>query len=207
MSYVASHSYGRMASLKRADDFAAYIERLGLALDFDRELLAGERAPLGQPYSLGEQRILHLPPVLDPKFGIEPGYPCLTDGEIDKIIEDFVRAAVRAQAAGFAFVDIKHCHGYLGHEFLSARRRPGRYGGTLENRTRFLTEIVRGVRRDAPGLLIGVRLSAFDLIPFRMGSDRRGEPEEFTEPYHWCFGGAAANPPRGGPTQTILILD
>ena len=40
--------------------------------------------------------------------------------------------------AGFAFVDVKHCHGYLGHELLGARTRPGRYGGSFENRTRFL---------------------------------------------------------------------
>ena len=53
----ASHPYGRIASLKRADEFAAYIARLGLALGFDRELTAGERAPLGQPYLLGKERI------------------------------------------------------------------------------------------------------------------------------------------------------
>ena len=49
--------YGRIASLKRADEFAAYIARLGLALGFDRELMAGERSPLGQSYLLGKSRI------------------------------------------------------------------------------------------------------------------------------------------------------
>src|SRR5437763_845484 len=126
-----------------------------------------------------EPRILYRHPVLDRKFQIDPGHPCLTDSEIEEIIADFVRAAVRAQRAGYDFIDIKHCHGYLGHEFLSAKARPGRYGGDFRNRTRFLREIVAGIRGEAPGLLIGVRLSAFDFIPFRMGAARRGEPESF----------------------------
>ena len=63
-------------------------------------------------------------------------------------------------------MDIKHCHGYLGHEFLSAVDRPGRYGGSLENRTRFLRDIVAGIRAEAPRLDIGVRVSVFDFLPF-----------------------------------------
>ena len=59
------------------------------------------------------------------------------DGDqIRRLIEDYVLAARRARQCGFDFVDIKHCHGYLGHEFLSAHTRPGPYGGSLENRTR-----------------------------------------------------------------------
>src|SRR5579863_4557876 len=57
MPDIPSHPYGRMASLKRADEFAAYIERLGLTLGFDREVTSGKKAPLGQPYSLGGQSI------------------------------------------------------------------------------------------------------------------------------------------------------
>ena len=71
-----------------------------------------------------------------------------------------------AQEAGFDFIDIKHCHGYLGHEFLSAHTREGDFGGSFENRTRFLREVVQGVRAVAPRLLIGVRVSAFDVFLF-----------------------------------------
>ncbi len=74
-------------------------------------------------------------------------------------------------------MDLKHCHGYLGHEFLSAVDRPGRYGGSFENRTRFLR---RGSRRStcesAPGLDIAVRVSAFDLIPSSRDADGAGVP-------------------------------
>jgi 2,4-dienoyl-CoA reductase-like NADH-dependent reductase (Old Yellow Enzyme family) len=112
----------------------------------------------------------------------------MTDAQIDDVIGEFVRAAVQVQQIGFHFVDIKHCHGYLGHEFLSAFTRPGRYGGSFENRTRFLREVVAGVRRDAPGLGLGVRLSTFDLRPFRKGYANVGEVEPFEGPYPYAFG-------------------
>ena len=69
-------------------------------------------------------------------------------------------------------MDVKHCHGYLGHEFLSAHTREGRYGGSFENRTRFLRDVTTGIRSAAPGLQIGVRLSAFDVVPFHPDPDR-----------------------------------
>jgi 2,4-dienoyl-CoA reductase-like NADH-dependent reductase (Old Yellow Enzyme family) len=149
-----------------------------------------------------ESRILYRHPLLDKKFGITSDDAIFTDAEIDDLIGDFVRAAVRAEAAGFAFVDLKHCHGYLGHEFLSATTRNGRYGGSLENRTRFLRELVVGVRRDAPSLKIGVRLSAFDFLPFKMpegppgdlNADKRGVPELHEGRYEHAFGGDADNP-------------
>jgi 2,4-dienoyl-CoA reductase-like NADH-dependent reductase (Old Yellow Enzyme family) len=154
-----------------------------------------------------EPRILYHHPILDPKFGIEPNTECLSDTEIDDLIGDFVRASVRAREAGYAFVDIKHCHGYLGHEFLSAFSRNGRYGGSLENRTRFLREIVAGVRRDAPGLAIGVRVSAFDLLPFKMGKDRTGEPESYAGSYPFAFGCNPASPLEIDLTETFRFLD
>lgn len=135
-----------------------------------------------------ESKILYSHPYLNVKFGMEPDYPTLTDEEIDQIIEQYVDAAVLAQRAGFDFVDIKHCHGYLGHEFLSAVDRPGKYGGSFENRTRYLRTIVAGIRRAAPGLELGVRLSAFDLLPFKKGPDEVGMPES-TDQYPFAFGG------------------
>ena len=98
-------------------------------------------------------------------------------------------AAKLAQQAGFAFVDVKHCHGYLGHEFLTAYDRPGRFGGSFENRTRFLREVVAGIRAEVPGLDIGVRLSAMDFVPFRPGADGTGEPMPFEGECRHAFGG------------------
>jgi 2,4-dienoyl-CoA reductase-like NADH-dependent reductase (Old Yellow Enzyme family) len=108
---------------------------------------------------------------------VPAGVPVLSDEALDALVEDFVRAARLARDAGFAFVDVKACHGYLGHELLGATARPGKYGGSLENRTRFMRNIIEAVRAAVPGLLIGVRVSAFDLVPFRKREDGVGEPD------------------------------
>lgn len=136
--------------------------------------------------------ILYRHPLLDPKAGVTSDEPLMSDGDIWRLIDDFVAAAQKVQRAGFDFVDIKHCHGYLGHEFLTAMDRPGDFGGSFENRTRFLREIVAGVRSEAPGLDIGVRLSMFDFMPFQPGEGHRGEPAwTHGERYELAFGADA----------------
>ena len=136
-----------------------------------------------------EPRVAYRHPLLDKKFEVDSDDQVLTDDEIDELIEDFAKAAVLAQQAGYDFVDIKHCHGYLGHEFLSAVDREGKYGGSFENRTRFLRNIVSAVREAAPGLDMGVRLSAIDTLPYRPDKDNVGEPEDYDGDYPYAFGG------------------
>jgi len=136
-----------------------------------------------------EPMIAYHHPILDRKFGVSPDFPVLSDDDISRLIDDFIAAAVFAQRAGFRFVDVKHCHGYLGHELLSAYDRPGKYGGSFENRTRYAREIIAGIRANAPGLEMGVRLSAWDFVPFRPGKDGIGEPEPCEKPYRYAFGG------------------
>ncbi len=136
-----------------------------------------------------EPMIAYHHPILDRKFGLPADYPVLSDDDIARLIDDFIAAAVFAQRAGFRFVDVKHCHGYLGHELLSAYDRPGKYGGSFENRTRYAREIIAGIRANAPGLEMGVRLSAWDFVPFRPGKDGIGEPEPCEKPYRYAFGG------------------
>jgi 2,4-dienoyl-CoA reductase-like NADH-dependent reductase (Old Yellow Enzyme family) len=162
-----------------------------------------------------EPRILFHHPILDRRLGLPDDYPLLTDSEIEEIIASFLRAARMAQHLGFDFVDIKHCHGYLGHEFLAAHTREGRYGGCFENRTRFLREVVQGIRSLAPGLHIGVRLSAFDTIPFlsdpqrsSIGKPGAGIPEkaESLIPYCWGFGVNSLVPTEQDLTETIRFL-
>lgn len=123
-----------------------------------------------------EPRIAYHHPVLDAKFGIDPADDSvlLADDAIRRLVDDYVAAARMAEAAGFRFVDLKHCHGYLGHEFLSAYDRPGPYGGDFEGRTRFLRELIEAVRAACPGLMIGVRLSVFDFPPFQPDPARTG---------------------------------
>ena len=80
-----------------------------------------------------ESIIAYRHPLLDRKFGYPADRPVISDDEVKRLVADFVIAAKRAQQCGFDFVDIKHCHGYLAHEFLTAVDRPGAYGGSLEN--------------------------------------------------------------------------
>jgi NADPH2 dehydrogenase len=162
-----------------------------------------------------EPRILYRHPILDRRLGLSRDYPILTDGEIGSIIEDFHRAGKMARELGFDFVDIKHCHGYLGHEFLSAHTRGGKYGGSFENRTRFLREVVWGIRVMAPGIHIGVRLSAFDTVPFRPdpglslnGKLGPGIPETQAnlKPYRWGFGVNGDDPTKMDLSEAIQFL-
>lgn len=115
-----------------------------------------------------------------------------SDDELDELAEQYIDGAVLAQQAGFDFVDVKHCHGYFLHELLSARTRPGRYGGDLAGRTQFLRTVVAGIRDRAPGLAVAVRLSMFDLMPFRAGPGGVGEPDRDADDprgYPFAFGG------------------
>jgi len=128
-----------------------------------------------------EPQILYHHPVLDRRLRLDASHLVMSDDAIARLVDDFVAAAKLAQAAGFAFVDLKHCHGYLGHEFLSAVNRPGRYGGSFENRTRFLRELVAGIRANVPGMEIGVRVSIFDFVPYRAGAEGVGEPDQPAE--------------------------
>jgi 2,4-dienoyl-CoA reductase-like NADH-dependent reductase (Old Yellow Enzyme family) len=167
-------------------------------------------------HSRNEPRIVYHHPHLDPRLRLSQSYPLLTDGEIRAIIESFHRAAVMAQDLGFDFVDIKHCHGYLAHELLSAHTREGDYGGSLENRTRFLREVVLGIRSAAPRLDIGVRLSAFDMVPFRPDPEQSsgtklgpGIPETNDQwiPYRWGFGVDREHPTEMDLSEPARFLE
>ncbi len=92
----------------------------------------------------------------------ETGARALSTGEVEQLIEDFILAALRAERAGFNGVELHGAHGYLIAQFLDAEHnhRDDRYGGSFENRTRVLFDIIDGIRqRTGPGFQLGVRLS------------------------------------------------
>jgi 2,4-dienoyl-CoA reductase-like NADH-dependent reductase (Old Yellow Enzyme family) len=126
-------------------------------------------------------------PVLDRMVAGAADAHVLSDDELDELAGVFVDAARLARDAGFDFVDVKHCHGYLLHELLSAVERPGRHGGDLDGRTTFVRTVLEGIRTSVPDLLLGVRLSVFDLTPFA-AADGPGRPTT-DGPYPYAFGG------------------
>ena len=122
-------------------------------------------------------------PLLDPITKIKStgkpigaDYPVLSDDELRRIEDQYVVAAKFARAAGFDFVDLKQCHRYLLNELLAATQRPGPYGGSLENRTRLVRNVIGRIRDEVPELMLASRMNAYDGVPFRKGSDGRGEP-------------------------------
>ncbi|MEO7779885.1 MAG: NADH:flavin oxidoreductase [Fibrobacteria bacterium] len=164
-----------------------------------------------------EPKLAYAHPLLNPKFGLPMDYPVLSDDDIKDLIEHYVQAARLADQAGVPFVDIKQCHGYLGHEFLSARTRKGKYGGeTLAERSTFAREIIAGIRQVAPRLILGVRLSAFDFVPFKPdpelasgGNLGPGTPEDYSAclPYKYGFGVDKENPVQYDLAETAQYLN
>lgn len=144
-----------------------------------------------------EPRIAYHHPLLDAKFGIDPQDDSVvwTDSDLERLIDNYVVAARLAADVGFAFVDVKACHGYLLHEFLSARTRPGPFGGDLEGRSRLLTTIIERIRQEVPSLRVVVRLSVFDTLPYRT-SREIGAPMPYEDllPYRFGFGVDEHNP-------------
>jgi NADPH2 dehydrogenase len=163
-----------------------------------------------------EPRVAYRHPILDRKFGVNDDTQVFTDGELDRLIEDYVAAARVAWDAGADFVDVKHCHGYLLHELLGAFSRPGKYGGSFENRTRMLREIVAGIRASGNRIDVAVRLSAFDFVPFRPdpalsrpGKPGPGIPDDFSHclPYRYGFGVNPLNPLEMDLTESHQFIE
>ncbi|MHB8972544.1 MAG: oxidoreductase [Pirellulaceae bacterium] len=156
-----------------------------------------------------EPRIAYHHPLLDAKFGIAARDDSVvwTDAEIDRLIDSFVVSAGVARDVGFHFVDVKACHGYLLHEFLSARCRPGPFGGDLAGRTQVLRTIVQRIRGEYPDLAIGVRLSVFDTVPYQ-GGGTRGAPMPYAPylPYEYGFGANADNPLEIDLCEPVQLL-
>ncbi len=90
----------------------------------------------------------------------------LEEDEILQLVARFAEAARRAERAGFDFIELHAAHGYLIFQFLSplSNQRTDRWGGSLENRMRFLLEIVRTVRKAVPNLMLGTRLSVKEWV-------------------------------------------
>ncbi len=163
-----------------------------------------------------ESHVAFRHPILDRKFNVTSDAQIMSDADVEDLIAEYVRAARLARDIGADFVDLKHCHGYLLHEFLGAHTRPGKYGGSFENRTRILREIVEGIRADGNPIDFGVRLSLFDKVPHRPDPERSqpgklgpGIPEDFSHclPYHYGFGVSQEDPTQIDLSETFAFVE
>lgn len=168
----------------------AHEERFGSTEDLSVGLQLTHSGRFARPNTNSrlEPRTAYRHPVLDKKLNINFQSAVMSTDELKQLIGDFITAAKLAESAGFSWVDIKHCHGYLGHELLSGYDRKDEFGGSFENRTRFLRDVVAGIRNVTSNLQIGIRLSVFDFVPFQPGPDSTGVPMD-EMPYQHAFGG------------------
>jgi len=128
--------------------------------------------PTGKPKPI----IAHHSKILDPIHKLTPDYPLITDEELDNLQDIYVQATHLAAEAGFDGVDIKACHRYLVSELLASfTREHSKYGGSFENRTRFLLETARKIKENVKGVFVSSRLNVYDAIqyPFGFGVDKQ----------------------------------
>ena len=98
--------------------------------------------------------------------GAYPVPEMMSKDDIDAVVEAYAKAAARAQAAGVDSIQLHAAHGYLVHQFLSpiSNQRDDEYGGSLENRMRMPLRVFEAMKKAAPDVVLGVRVSATDWI-------------------------------------------
>lgn len=141
-----------------SDQHLAGLERLARGINAEHSLSAVQLHHAG----MRSPRDLIAGTPVAPWDDEETGARALSTGEVEQVVEDFILAALRAETAGFNGVELHGAHGYLLAQFFDAQnnRRADRYGGSFENRTRILFEIIDGIReRAGRDFQLGVRLS------------------------------------------------
>lgn len=190
------------SALARLADTARQAHRAAFGRDDD--LLLGLQLTHSGRYSYLRPLAATRDPLLDPRTiadratgrTLDSGDPLLTDDDLRRLQDAFVAAAGIAYRAGFQFVDLKQCHRYLLNELLAAHTRPGPFGGSYENRTRFAREVIQRLRTDVPGLMLATRLNLYDGLPFHRGATGLGQPDAWNGDYPFAWGTHVA-PPHG----------
>jgi 2,4-dienoyl-CoA reductase-like NADH-dependent reductase (Old Yellow Enzyme family) len=189
-----------MLNRANADEFARLVEMMrrvhreewGTADD----LLIPVQLTHSGRYSHPVRIIAYHNPLIDQKTATPPDYPVISDDELERLEDAYVDAAGLALEAGFGAVDIKATHGYLLSELLGAKTREGRYGGSLENRTRFIRNVLGKIRaRYGRRLMLCMRLGCFDGVPYVTDPETGlGKPLPYPVPYPWGWGVNPVNP-------------
>jgi 2,4-dienoyl-CoA reductase-like NADH-dependent reductase (Old Yellow Enzyme family) len=175
-------------------------------------LIVGLQLTHSGRYSHRRPLIAFHDPVLDPRTiadkptgrSVDASYPPLADDYLERLPDYYVAAARLARQIGFQFIDVKQCHRYLLSELLAAKTRPGRFGGSLENRTRLARTVIERVRAEVPGLMIATRLNLFDGLPYRKRpGDDVGEPCPWRPPVRSAWGTREDDPLQADLTEPL----
>ena len=181
----------------------------------DSDLIIGLQLTHSGRYSVPLPILAQHDPLLDPRTVVDkatgrkagPETPLFSDDDLDRLQDRYAEAAKVAFRAGFDFIDIKQCHRYLLNELLASKTRPGKYGGSFENRTRFIRELVERLVSENPRRLIGTRLNVFDGIPFQFnGENQPGIPVSFTLPVRSCWGTREDDPFTADLSEPLALI-
>ena len=141
------------------------------------------------------------------------GSKAAVDDEIEAFARVYADVAKLAKKAGFDGVEVKSCHFYFISELLSGFDRPGRYGGSFENRVRHLKESLLAVREAAPDLILTIRLNAYDGLPHPYGFGMKegagfvpdlSEPIRLIKEIHDEYGVELINISSSGPSGSLF---
>ncbi len=184
------------------------------ALGTSDDLLVGLQLTHSGRYSFSRPILAQHDPVLAPRTIVDKTSgrtadektPLISDDELDRLQDRYVEAAALVFQIGFDFVDIKQCHRYLLCELLSARSRPGKYGGSIENRTRFIRDLVARIRDANPGQILATRLNLFDGLPYQKGPEDTGIPCPHEPPIHSAWGTDPEDPSRPDLREPLWLI-
>ncbi len=162
-----------------AGGFGELLERTRLAhrarFGSDKDLVVGLQLTHSGRWSHTRALIARRHAAIDRVKGADADL--VDDAYLERLEDRYVEAAERAASIGFDFVDIKQCHTYLLNELLAARNREGPYGGSLENRMRFITNVIEKIRaRVGAGLMLATRINVYDGPSFSLGANGVGVP-------------------------------
>ncbi len=179
------------------------------------DLVVGLQLTHSGRYSCQQPLIAFHDPLLDSRTFVDKSrgqtvtadYPIISDDYLKRLEDHYVAAARRAFDIGFDFVDVKQCHRYLLSELLAARTRPGPYGGSFENRTRFVRNVIGKIRDAVPSAVVCSRVNVYDGIPYRRNASTGvGEPCPYELPVTSSFGANELNPLETDLTEPKLLF-
>ena len=182
----------------------------------NEEVIVGMQLTHSGRYSYKKPLIAFRHPVVDKvtlvdkkkKIPIPEDYPILSDDELERLEDRYVEVAKLAHRIGFDFIDLKQCHTYLLNELLAAKTREGKYGGSFENRTLFIRNIIGKIRAEVGDrLILASRINVYDGIAYMPNPNTNmGTPRETPTPYPYGFGVDENNPPQPNMSEPIKLV-
>jgi 2,4-dienoyl-CoA reductase-like NADH-dependent reductase (Old Yellow Enzyme family) len=174
----------------------------------DDDLLIGLQLTHSGRWSYPQPLIARHSRTLDLLKHLDANSPLLDNTYLERLVEHYATAARLARDIGFDFVDIKQCHTYLLNELLAARTRDGPYGGSFENRTRFVREVIAAIKRDCgDSLILASRLNVYDGPRYHGEPGQSGAPDPEHDNAGWGVSTTdGVSPDLDEPLRLVQVL-